>query len=74
MRRAGAENASTSRGALGRKDEGTPGGIAIKPPDQPDAGKPGEVAQRELEVASGNELENVGFGLGFAGLMPRIEL
>jgi len=74
MRRTRGEDPAPLRGTAGRDDLGAPRGVAMKPPDEPDAGKTGEIAESLLVIVAGDELEHVALGLLLGRLMERLKL
>ena len=74
MRRAGGEHAAPLRRAAGRQDFRTPVGVAMEPPEQPDAIEAFEVLERLLILVAREHLEDVRLGLALVGLMPGVEL
>ena len=53
---------------------GAPRGVAVKPPNEPDAGKTGEIAEGLLVIMAGDELEHVALGLLLGRLVKRLKL
>lgn len=74
MRRTGGEDTAPLRWPAWRNDLGAPRSVAMKPPNEPDAGKTGQITERLLVIVAGHEFENVALGFLFRGLMESLKL
>ena len=70
----GGEDAATLGRAAWGENQGAPVGVAMKPPDQPDAVEPGEIGQGLFVIVAGEEFEDAAFLIGLGRLMARLEL
>ena len=70
---ASGEDAPPFRGAARREDFRAPVGIAMEPPDEPDAIEAFEVLEGLLIFVARKHLEDVGLGLLLVRLMTSVE-
>ena len=74
MRGARGEDAAPFRRAARREHFGSPVGVTVEPPDQPDAIEAFQVLERLLEFVARQHLQDVGLGLFLVGLVSGVEL